>query len=59
MTEIKKTIIIEAPPSAIFRALTDEKALTAWFPNQARLEARWAVLWNSSSSRLTARLTTL
>jgi uncharacterized protein YndB with AHSA1/START domain len=38
--EIKKTIVIEAPPSAVFRALTDEKALTEWFPNQARLEAR-------------------
>ncbi len=40
MTEIKKTITIEALPSAVFRALTDEKQLTDWFPNQAILEPR-------------------
>ena len=37
MTEIKKTITIEAPPSSVFRALTDEKQMTDWFPNQAIL----------------------
>jgi uncharacterized protein YndB with AHSA1/START domain len=42
MTEeiIKKTIVIEAPPSAVFRALTDEQELTQWFPSQAKMEAR-------------------
>ena len=39
--EIRKTIVIAAPPQVVFRALTDEKELTNWFPNQgAVLEAR-------------------
>jgi len=39
--EIRKTIVIDASPAAVFRALTDEKELLQWFPNQgAVLEAR-------------------
>jgi uncharacterized protein YndB with AHSA1/START domain len=39
--EIRKTVMIDAPPNAVFRALTDEKELAQWFPNQgAVLEAR-------------------
>jgi len=39
--EIRKTIVIDAPPAIVFSALTDEKELTQWFPNQgAVLEAR-------------------
>lgn len=41
MTEtITKSITIDAPPSVVFRALTDEQELTHWFPNQAVLQAR-------------------
>lgn len=38
--EIKKTIIIDASPDVVFNALTDEKELTNWFPDQAKLEPR-------------------
>ncbi len=39
--EIKKTIVIDASPAVVFKALTDEKELTQWFPNQgAIMEAR-------------------
>jgi uncharacterized protein YndB with AHSA1/START domain len=38
--EIRKSIVIDARPEVIFKALTDEKELTQWFPNQAILEAR-------------------
>ena len=40
MTEIKKIITVEAAPSAVFKALTDEKEMTQWFPSQAKMEAR-------------------
>jgi uncharacterized protein YndB with AHSA1/START domain len=38
--EIRKTILINAPPNTVFKALTDEKELTKWFPDQARLESK-------------------
>jgi uncharacterized protein YndB with AHSA1/START domain len=39
--EIRKTIVVDAPPAVVFKALTDEKELVQWFPNQgAVLEAR-------------------
>jgi uncharacterized protein YndB with AHSA1/START domain len=42
MTEtITKTIVIDALPDVVFRALKDEQELTQWFPNQAILQARW------------------
>jgi len=31
--EIRKTIVIDAPPHVVFKALTDEKELTQWFPS--------------------------
>ena len=41
MTEtIQKDIVINAPASRVFRALTSDKELTIWFPNIAKLEAR-------------------
>lgn len=40
LTEIRKTIVIDAKPEVIFRAITDEKELTKWFPDQARLEPK-------------------
>ena len=39
--EIRKIIVVDAPPAFVFKALTDEKELAQWFPNQgAVLEAR-------------------
>lgn len=38
--EIRKTIVIDARPEVVFKALTDEQELTQWFPNQAAFEAR-------------------
>jgi uncharacterized protein YndB with AHSA1/START domain len=39
--EIRKTIVVDALPAVVFKALTDEKELAQWFPNQgAILEAR-------------------
>ena len=38
--EIKKTIIIDATPDVIFKALTDPAELTQWFPDQAIFEAK-------------------
>ncbi len=37
---IKKTIIIEASPEVVFKAITDPQELTNWFPDQAILEPR-------------------
>ena len=39
--EIRKTVMINAPSDAVFRALTDDKELVQWFPNQgATLDVR-------------------
>jgi uncharacterized protein YndB with AHSA1/START domain len=38
--EIRKTIVVDAPPGTVFRALTDEKELVKWMPQEARMEAR-------------------
>ena len=38
--EIRKTVTIEAPPEAVFKALTDEKELVQWMPQAARMDAR-------------------
>ena len=32
--------MINAPPETVFRAISDEKELTQWFPDQARLEPK-------------------
>lgn len=38
--EIKKTVVIEAPPAVVFNALTDEKELVHWMPKEAKMDAR-------------------
>ena len=38
--EIVKTIVVEAPPSQVFKALTDEKDLVQWMPKEAKMDAR-------------------
>lgn len=38
--EIKKIIIIDASPEIVFKAITDPKELTNWFPDQAILEPK-------------------
>jgi uncharacterized protein YndB with AHSA1/START domain len=38
--EIRKSIVIDALPDVVFRAITSEKELTNWFPDQARFEPR-------------------
>ena len=38
--EIKKSIVINASPEVIFKAITDPNELTNWFPDQAILEPK-------------------
>jgi uncharacterized protein YndB with AHSA1/START domain len=38
--EIRKTIVVEAPPESVFKALTDEKELVHWMPQAAKIDAR-------------------
>ncbi len=38
--EIKKSIIINASPEVIFKAIADPNELTNWFPDQAILEPK-------------------
>jgi uncharacterized protein YndB with AHSA1/START domain len=40
VTEIKKNIVIDATPEAVFKAITDPSELTHWFPDQAILELK-------------------
>ncbi|AIF82529.1 hypothetical protein NTE_00447 [Candidatus Nitrososphaera evergladensis SR1] len=37
---IQKSLVVNAPPAVVFKALTSENDLTHWFPNIARLEPR-------------------
>lgn len=39
-TEIKKTILIDASPEVVFRAIIDPNEFTNWFPGQAILEPK-------------------
>ena len=39
-TEIRKTIIIDAPPSRVFKALTEENELNQWYSKEAKFNAR-------------------
>lgn len=39
-SEITKSIIIDAPASVIFKALTDEKELVQWMSRRAKMEAK-------------------
>jgi uncharacterized protein YndB with AHSA1/START domain len=38
--EIKKSIVIDATPEVVFKAITDPNELTHWFPDQAILEPK-------------------
>jgi len=38
--EIRKSVEIDAPPDVVFRALTDEKELVRWMPNEAKVDLR-------------------
>lgn len=38
--EVRKSIVVDATPSEVFKALTDEKELVRWMPNQARFDPR-------------------
>jgi uncharacterized protein YndB with AHSA1/START domain len=37
---IEKNIVIDASPEVVFKAITDPKELTNWFPDHAILEAK-------------------
>ena len=39
-TSIKNTIEVDASPKTLFSALTDEKEITCWFPDQILLEPK-------------------
>ena len=50
--EIRKTIIINASPEIVFRALTDETELTHWFSNEkAVLESQVGGAWMLKNCR--------
>jgi uncharacterized protein YndB with AHSA1/START domain len=50
--EIRKTIIINASPEVVFRALTDETELTHWFSNEkAVLESQVGGAWMLKNCR--------
>jgi uncharacterized protein YndB with AHSA1/START domain len=38
--EIRKSTVIDAPSSVVFRALTDEKELVQWMPREGKFDAR-------------------
>ena len=38
--EIRKTVVVDAPPEVVFKALTDEKELVRWMPQEARMDPR-------------------
>ncbi len=38
--EIKKELVIKSPPSRVFKAITDPKQLTQWFPDVASLDPK-------------------
>ena len=38
--EIKKTVVVDAPPEIVFKALIDEKDLVQWMPKEAKFDAK-------------------
>ena len=40
MVETRKSIVIEAPPSVVFKALTDEAELVQWMHKEAKMDLR-------------------
>jgi uncharacterized protein YndB with AHSA1/START domain len=39
-SEIRKSVVIDAPPEMVFKAIIDEKGLIEWFPDIAVLEPK-------------------
>lgn len=39
-SEIARSVLIDAPATVIFKALTDEKELVRWLPRTAKMDAR-------------------
>lgn len=38
--EIRKVVVIDAPPDVVFKAISDPQELTEWFPDAAILEPK-------------------
>jgi uncharacterized protein YndB with AHSA1/START domain len=38
--EIRKAVVVDAPPEVVFKALTDEKELVRWMTQEARMDPR-------------------
>jgi uncharacterized protein YndB with AHSA1/START domain len=38
--ELRKTIVVNAEPEVVFKALTEAKELVEWMPNEAKMDAR-------------------
>ncbi len=38
--DVRKTIDVDAPADVVFRALTDEKELVKWLPQEAKMDTR-------------------
>jgi len=38
--EVRKTVVVDAPPDVVFKALTNEKELGRWMTQEARMDAR-------------------
>src|SRR5579872_4015202 len=38
--ELRKSIVVDASPTVVFKALTDEKELVKWMPSEARMDVR-------------------
>jgi len=38
--EIRKTVVVDASPEIVFRALTDEKELVQWMPREAKFDTK-------------------
>jgi uncharacterized protein YndB with AHSA1/START domain len=38
--EIRKAVVVDAPPEVVFKALTDEKELVRWISQEARMDPR-------------------
>jgi uncharacterized protein YndB with AHSA1/START domain len=35
--EVRKAVVVDAPPEVVFKALTDEKELVRWMPQEDRI----------------------
>ncbi|HEX6561534.1 MAG TPA: SRPBCC domain-containing protein [Nitrososphaera sp.] len=57
--EIRKVIVIDAPPDVVFEAISDPEELTSWFPDAAILEpkvgGKFQFIFNKDSDRRNKR----